>query len=831
MNQFEVSKQSLEVKPSDCITLNTYANALVVAGQHNEAFKIFKQSLKVEPINHRTLNSYAKALVASGQHSEAFKIFEQSLKVKPSDCITLNTYANALVVAGQHNEAFKVFEQSLKVEPNNHRTFNSYANALVAADQHSEAFKIFEQALKIEPNNHRVLNNYANVLVAAGQHNEAFKIFEQSLKVEPNNFRTLNTYAKALAAAGQNSEAFKMLKQSLKIEPNNHITLNIYANTLVAVGQHDEAFKIFEDSLQIQSNDVITLNDYGIALSKERHHHEALNVFERSLVTKPNDTITLLNYVNTLIKARQYKKAIEYSEHLLSIDPKNTTALIRYGRALTSEGLYNQSLEIYQNLLTFEIDNAYILGQCGILFAKLGEHEKAYSMFSHCLQIRSDNYISFQYARALEETGKYQQAIGQLEGVNFEQLNPYQANVIWISMGRLHYRINSLEKGNEYFDLAIANSDNKEKTLLYAARSIFASDPHSATAVEMLQQIAEDSSHYGQAFEMLALNLGEEEYYDMVKTDSQSELSNIEVLSRAIYHKIANEISILKGIAYRILHPSELKNPLLSDIIQDIENVFTEVDRRRAEQKSEIGSIPRNDYRSILAVISKTAHDISDFVNTQLAIIESKTRRVMRELQLKDGDCTQLDELRKQLELVQTALSDLKSINEGINIKEHHFKVKKLFEKWEPIPQIDHAQIVLDIQNGDSEFNGDEEKIKSALNELVENSLKHNFAHQSLTIHISSRDIMNPSGICGRTIPGEQKYLFIEFTDNGKGVPRDKKNWIFQPLTTTSLEGKGSGLGLFIIRKTLTKMDGYIRETGHNGARFEIYIHYVKEGA
>jgi signal transduction histidine kinase len=145
------------------------------------------------------------------------------------------------------------------------------------------------------------------------------------------------------------------------------------------------------------------------------------------------------------------------------------------------------------------------------------------------------------------------------------------------------------------------------------------------------------------------------------------------------------------------------------------------------------------------------------------------------------------------------------------------------------VTQIDQAEIILDIQNGESEFNGDEEKIKSALNELIENSLKHNEGQPNLTLRITSQDVVNPPRIRGMTIPGEQKYLFIEFADNGKGVPPDKKDWIFLPLNTTSLEGKGSGLGLFIIRRTFMKMNGYIEETGFNGARFELYVPYKTE--
>ncbi len=78
-------------------------------------------------------------------------------------------------------------------------------------------------------------------------------------------------------------------------------------------------------------------------------------------------------------------------------------------------------------------------------------------------------------------------------------------------------------------------------------------------------------------------------------------------------------------------------------------------------------------------------------------------------------------------------------------------------------------------------------------------------------------------------VSDQQKYLLIECADNGKGVPESKKDWIFKPLKTTASEGKGSGLGLFIIQKTLSKMNGYIRETGCKGARFEIYILYLKQ--
>ena len=65
-------------------------------------------------------------------------------------------------------------------------------------------------------------------------------------------------------------------------------------------------------------------------------------------------------------------------------------------------------------------------------------------------------------------------------------------------------------------------------------------------------------------------------------------------------------------------------------------------------------------------------------------------------------------------------------------------------------------------------------------------------------------------------------FLQIMLFDDGKGIPKEKKNWIFLPLNTTSKQG--SGLGLFIIKKTLEEMDGFIWENGVQGVRFNIFI-------
>jgi tetratricopeptide (TPR) repeat protein len=643
-----------------------------------------------------------------------------------------------------------------------------------------------------------------------------------------DNIESLIRKAQELLDNKKTQAAIDTIHKVLEFNPSSIEGIKVYGQCLVKLNQIEDALAIFKKGLEIAPNNVSLMRNYGITLYQAKEIKRAVNVLDSASKIEPNNIKVLNSYARVLSGSGNYEKASEIFECSLQIDPNNTIALNSYGKALADSGNYEKASEIFERSLQIDPNNIIALTSYGKALADSGNYEKASEIFERSLQIQPDNYIYFTYGKCLEQLGRYENAISQFKLITVDKLPQYHKNVVHISLGRVYYFLKLYIEGDKHFNIAIANSDDREKSILSSARSILAHSPHNQTAVKMLQQIAEESPRYAQAMEMLTLNLTEEEYFKTVPDDSNN-LKDAQILNRAIYHKIANEITILKGIAYRILRVSSIKDALLESIISNIEEVLREINHRRSLEKSQIEQIEiiaNNEYGKILEIIAKTAHDISDYVNNELAIVESKTRRAIKKFTGNDPQFSQFNKLLTQLELTQGALNDLKAINEGIRIKNRQFKVKKIFETWEFNTQIDNAQISLNIENGDSDFNGDEEKIKSILNELVENSLKHNPANSDLQIKINSQDVINPSGIRGANIPGIKKYLYIEFIDNGLGITPDKKDWVFQPLKTTATGTYSSGLGLFIIRKTLTQMGGYIREVGVNGVKFEIYIPY-----
>ncbi|NES74161.1 MAG: GHKL domain-containing protein, partial [Okeania sp. SIO2D1] len=56
----------------------------------------------------------------------------------------------------------------------------------------------------------------------------------------------------------------------------------------------------------------------------------------------------------------------------------------------------------------------------------------------------------------------------------------------------------------------------------------------------------------------------------------------------------------------------------------------------------------------------------------------------------------------------------------------------------------------------------------------------------------------------------QEQNIVVEVTDSGCGISSEIQDKIFQPFFTTKSAGEGSGLGLDIVQKIITKHQGTI---------------------
>lgn len=116
------------------------------------------------------------------------------------------------------------------------------------------------------------------------------------------------------------------------------------------------------------------------------------------------------------------------------------------------------------------------------------------------------------------------------------------------------------------------------------------------------------------------------------------------------------------------------------------------------------------------------------------------------------------------------------------------------------------------ISNESLQVHADAFLLQIALNNLIDNAVK--YAGKEATITISSY------------ASGQKSY--IEVTDNGPGIPDHEKKQVFEKYrrlgTAATQRSKGTGLGLYLVKRIMTAMNGSISLEDHqpSGCRFVI---------
>ncbi|MDF2674282.1 MAG: sensor histidine kinase [Clostridiales bacterium] len=91
-------------------------------------------------------------------------------------------------------------------------------------------------------------------------------------------------------------------------------------------------------------------------------------------------------------------------------------------------------------------------------------------------------------------------------------------------------------------------------------------------------------------------------------------------------------------------------------------------------------------------------------------------------------------------------------------------------------------------------------------------------------------DAIHDNGFIQINVYKNENQAIISIKDNGSGMTEETKNKIFKPYYTTKGEN-GSGLGLSIVYKTITEMDGKIEVVSNigEGTEFKIFLPVIGE--
>jgi PAS domain S-box-containing protein len=260
------------------------------------------------------------------------------------------------------------------------------------------------------------------------------------------------------------------------------------------------------------------------------------------------------------------------------------------------------------------------------------------------------------------------------------------------------------------------------------------------------------------------------------KEDAEVRLNQVSVSNKKITDKIRGE---------RIIHMIIVPISDSTNTLQYIFGIGEDVTEETLSMKIDL-------------LFSITRRDILD----QLSIIANYLERAQLKTS-REAMQTFFDKTLESIESIRNQMAFVRSLQD-IGITSPTWQsVKKAL--WEAVMLNPSNSIDIRVEMEDFELYADP-LLPRVFYNLLANSIKHG-DHQLTKIRLYAQK------------SGESLILIYE--DNGKGIPLDEKEKIFE-----FGHGKGTGFGLFLIRELLGYTGIMITETGEpgKGAKFEIHV-------
>jgi K+-sensing histidine kinase KdpD len=114
-------------------------------------------------------------------------------------------------------------------------------------------------------------------------------------------------------------------------------------------------------------------------------------------------------------------------------------------------------------------------------------------------------------------------------------------------------------------------------------------------------------------------------------------------------------------------------------------------------------------------------------------------------------------------------------------------------------------------------LNSDTSSLRTILFHLVENA-------------VNFMQFDHPQPFVKLEIKYESSFLVIEVTDNGQGIKKELQSEVFNMFYRANERSTGSGLGLYIVRYAVEKLNGSIqlKSKEFSGTKISVYIPYSK---
>ncbi|MCY7345513.1 MAG: HAMP domain-containing histidine kinase [Pyrinomonadaceae bacterium] len=217
-----------------------------------------------------------------------------------------------------------------------------------------------------------------------------------------------------------------------------------------------------------------------------------------------------------------------------------------------------------------------------------------------------------------------------------------------------------------------------------------------------------------------------------------------------------------------------------------------------------------------LAATIQTAAQFAHEVGTPLNLISGHAQLLQASLPENSKEASRLQTITAQIERIENIVREMldRTRFDGgelvpLNLNE---VLGKIFDAVEPTLQESRVELVTDLEENPLEISGDAGRLQQVFFNLVKNAL----------------DAMPDGGKLEVSTVSTGEKVIVEFADSGVGMSREVAAQIFQPLFTTKERGRGTGLGLVVVKQIMKNHDAEITVESVLGKGTKIKLIFLK---
>lgn len=279
------------------------------------------------------------------------------------------------------------------------------------------------------------------------------------------------------------------------------------------------------------------------------------------------------------------------------------------------------------------------------------------------------------------------------------------------------------------------------------------------------------------------------------------------ILGKEIYFK-RKDNSRFWGLMNCSLYINEEGKKYIDGVITDISSQ-KETEKLLKQNNKELKKINEEMDKFVYSV----THDLRAPLMSLLGLIkiskvESGEIEISKYLEMMETSVFKLDDFIKDI------IDFSRNARTVVEKKEINFD-SFVHEVWQNHQYIsDSEKISFEYINElDRPFKGDEKRMSIILSNLLSNAIRYqNYSRDNAKIQVK--------------IERDDECLKMTVQDNGPGIPEQYQEKIFDMFFRANDTKNGSGLGLYIVKETVEKLDGVIRlkSSSISGSSFQVFI-------